>query len=383
MKSHRENFQSLKNIDKVIQINPNFEKLFDTSLPSINTSNCTVEEKDYFCTYYKKSVKDPEEAWDNLNLQEQMVINSLSIEHLPAYLGYRQQVKYGLPRRVDLPKPLFALIELVSACNIKCPFCFQSDPSFTTPDFMGHMDIDLALRIIDELDELKVRAVTFASRGEPLLHRDLAKILDHLKNKDNIFEIKINTNAKRLTQQKLDQIINSRVNILVVSTDHYEKNQYEKFRHGAVFESFLNNINNINFSRALAGREQNLYTRASGVKVDTDMDINQYNQFYKQFFDEVGLVNLSERWNTYANEIDEKHMGSCHLPFEKLYIWHDGTTNPCDMDYKSYLSPGKYGELTLKQCWDSMGTLRQRLLDSERNLITPCDRCHTIDRGQA
>ena len=50
------------------------------------------------------------------------------------------------------------------------------------------------------------------------------------------------------------------------------------------------------------------------------------------------------------NAKNVENLGPCGLPFERLYIWYDGTTNPCDADYKSYLSPGKIGDYTLKEC---------------------------------
>ena len=40
-------------------------------------------------------------------------------------------------------------------------------------DFMGIIDTKLAKKAIDQIDEMKVRGLTIASRGEPLLYNDL------------------------------------------------------------------------------------------------------------------------------------------------------------------------------------------------------------------
>ncbi|WP_413682996.1 hypothetical protein [Prochlorococcus sp. MIT 1011] len=66
---------------------------------------------------------------------------------------------------------------------------------------MGIIDTDLAIKAIDEIDEMKIRGITIASRGEPLLCNDLEKILDNIGQKKNIIELKMNTNAKRLTEK--------------------------------------------------------------------------------------------------------------------------------------------------------------------------------------
>ena len=34
----------------------------------------------------------------------------------------------------------YLLVEPVSTCNLRCPFCFQSDKSFTKKPYMGVMD---------------------------------------------------------------------------------------------------------------------------------------------------------------------------------------------------------------------------------------------------
>ena len=88
-----------------------------------------------------------------LSLQEKKVINGLERYKIPAYIGYRRSFKDGKNRVGLNDKPVFALLEIASACNIKCPFCFQSDPSFTTEDYMGIIDTNLAFKVVDEIDK--------------------------------------------------------------------------------------------------------------------------------------------------------------------------------------------------------------------------------------
>ena len=339
-------------------------------------SFCDETEWFYFLKCKDNFINSEEFGWNKLSLQEKKIINGLDDYKIPAYLGYRYSYREGINRKDYKSKPIFTLLEVASACNIKCPFCFQSDPSFTTKEFMGIIDTKLAFRAVDEIDEMKIRGITISSRGEPLLYNDLEKLLDHIGTKENILEVKVNTNAKRLNEKRLKKLINTSVNILVISTDHYEKEKYEEYRHGANYESFLTNISNINQVRKSQNREMNLYTRASGVLVDPKMDRKKFDEFYNKFFDESASVNLTERWDTYSNEVEQGILKPCGKPFEKLYIWHDGTTNPCDEDYKSTLSPGKFGEISLKECWDNLQKLRDDMLSERRHQNKPCDRCY-------
>ena len=168
----------------------------------------------------------------------------------------------------------------------------------------------------------------------------------------------------------------SRVNILVISTDHYEKDKYEQYRKGASYNQFIENIQRVDSLRSLYLRTNSMYTRASGVAVDQSMDIEKFNEFYRNFFDESATVRMSERWDTYSNPIDPQDTRACGLPFERLYIWYDGTTNPCDTDYKSYLSPGNVSQISIAEAWTNLAGLRQSMESGNRQLNTPCDRCY-------
>ena len=52
--------------------------------------------------------------------------------------------------------------------------CYQADRTFSTKSngFMGHMKLDFLKDLIDELEN-NVEAITFASRGEPTLNKNL------------------------------------------------------------------------------------------------------------------------------------------------------------------------------------------------------------------
>ena len=62
-----------------------------------------------------------------------------------------------------------------------------------------------------------------------------------------------------------------------------------------------------------------------------------------------------------------------------MYVWYDGKVNPCDADYKSYLSYGNAKEYTLKELWDNKTIEHNRNLHiaGNRSKINPCDKCGT------
>ena len=63
---------------------------------------------------------------------------------------------------------------------------------------MGHMTYDTFKNIIDQI-EGKVEFVSLASRGEPLMCKDIEKNV--VIHKDKFLNLKINTNISMLTEK--------------------------------------------------------------------------------------------------------------------------------------------------------------------------------------
>jgi len=290
------------------------------------------------------------------------------------FLFHRFRFSFMPKARITPSVPSYVLIEPSSICNMRCPMCFQTDKSFTTKDYMGKIEIDFFKSIIDECHKEGVGALTLASRGEPTLHPDLIDMLNYVKGK--FFEVKINTNASRLNT-KLSEAIISSVNHVVFSIDSHISKEYEVIRKGGKFDNVLNNVKEfwrIRNSEKFSSKK--LRVSISGIKVYDSQDPVGFRKFWESYADDAYLNPAEERWDTYNNKSDDALKQSCIYPWERLYIWHDGVVNTCDVDYKSFLSPGnlKNGG-SMINCWKELNKLRNIHLKGERTKILPCDRC--------
>ena len=92
------------------------------------------------------------------------------------YLVYRYKYNLYPELKIVDDYPPCVQIEPVSVCNFRCVFCYQSDDTFNKKKFghMGRMDLGLFKETIDGL-EGNVEAITLASRGEPLLHKNISE----------------------------------------------------------------------------------------------------------------------------------------------------------------------------------------------------------------
>ena len=310
--------------------------------------------------------------FDNIGFQEKFWLMSHDENYYYDYVEYRILMNKTRERRIVLDHPLYLLIEPTSVCNLRCPMCFQDDASFTTKEYMGMINFDLFCNLVEEAKDIGVKAITLASRGEPTLHSKFIDMLKFLKNKD-IMDVKVNTNATRLNEEKIRAIIENDVCELVLSIDSAVPEEYESLRLGAKFEKTLAAVQLLKKIIDEYPNRKTL-TRISGVNMNDKQDWDKFFKFWSQYIDQVGWVPSEMRWDTYNNPVN-KDMGPCSYPWERMYVWYDGKANPCDVDYKSLLSSGKYPDLSLKELWMKQAKLRDDHEKQLRSDYVPCDRC--------
>jgi radical SAM protein with 4Fe4S-binding SPASM domain len=358
------------------QLNTVFEKEFKRPAKTDRDKNLRQVHADINSGDMSSNIKD-ETAGPKFRLSNQEVEWML---HQPEqrwmdYLAYRYQFKVYPRLRKLTDFPVHLLIEPTSVCNLRCVMCFQVDSSFTKKEFMGHMPWDLFLKVADQAKEHHCRAVTLASRGEPTLHPRFGEMLLHLRD-IGIMDLKINTNATRLTEKLTDDILSAGVNEVVFSVDAGTKDTYESIRVNGKFDDVVANIERFNNVRAKKFSKSPTITRISGVKVRDDQDEEQMADFWEKHVDQVTIKRAMPRWDSYNNPPIEVNQ-PCSALWERMYVWYDGKVNPCDFDYKSYLSTGDANTTSLSDIW--LGAAYQKLRDEHvanmRKKIVPCDRC--------
>lgn len=336
-----------------------------------DTSSYKIKDYNLFFDDYRKRQKLPF-SWTN---QEDNQFEYIKDNRKLGYLIYRYKFKNFTINKIISDFPTYVLIELASLCNLRCQMCYQTDKTFTNKKFMGSMSFELYKSIIDQLVEGGTGALTFGSRGEPLMNTDIIKCLNYAKNK--FYELKLITNASFLNEEISHSILQNEVNLLTFSVDSHLKDEYEEIRQRGNFDRVLKNILTFLEIKNKYYPNSKTITRISGVQVLDTQNINQFNEFWQKFVDEVGIKKAYERWDTYFNEPTPEFKKPCSLLWERMYIWYDGKVNPCDSDYKSYLSYGDVTKESIKDIWGSnmINKLREDHIKLNRNDYNPCDRC--------
>ena len=313
----------------------------------------------------------------NKHVELFIVKNKDKIEEIIKYLIFRYKFYISGKKKINLGYPPYLLIEPVSTCNLRCPFCFQTDKSFTKKPFMGVIDFEFFKNIVNQANEIGTGAVTIASRGEPTMHKKYAQMLEYLNKKNNIFEIKTNTNGTYLNEEICHAIFKNNVTQVVVSSDHYIKEDYERLRLGSNFEKVVKNVDMLFNIREEHYPDSITEIRISGVDNDRNLDRKKFKEFWIKRCDHVSATYPLERWNTYKNSPHPEIKDPCENLWDRMYVWFDGKVNPCDADYKSFLSYGDANKFDLKDLWNNKVIEKNRKLHlaEKRGQINPCDRC--------
>jgi len=308
--------------------------------------------------------------------QETHFIKNNTPNCVAKYLIYRYKFKIYPKERIVASAPLHLIIEPTSVCNLRCIMCFQQDKSFRSKEHMGEMSLDLFKKIIDETSDIGVYALTLGTRGEPFLNKNLVKFLEYASNKNTFFDIKLVTNGTKMTSEDIHGVFNAGINIIQFSIDACDKDLYERIRVRGDFDIVLSNIKKTVKIREKYYPDSKAEIRVSGVKFLDEQDADRFNEFWSKIVDVVVLVRPQERVNTYSNVVASHHE-PCDFLWERLNIWHNGVVNPCDEDYKSMLSPGKFPDSSIKNIWlgDNMNKMRNMHINDERIRLNPCDKC--------
>jgi radical SAM protein with 4Fe4S-binding SPASM domain len=345
-----------------------------------NKNNLSLKDKEIVLVILKSYKK----KLNNLNLSEtEFVLTkneineflSLEKKNILRYVIYRYKYIQYPKLKILEEYPPNIQIEPTSQCNLRCIMCYQSDKSFSSKSagFMGYMKLDLLKKVIDEI-EGKIEAVTFASRGEPTLHNELDEFLKYCDGK--FLGLKLNTNATLLNEKKINTLLSSDLQSLVLSIDEKNKENYEKIRVNAKFEKIMKNLDLLKNIREKNYRNSKLKIRISGVKINTDQNVEEMNKFYSEFADEIVLVDYDPWESAYDNDVNNID-DECSELYRRMFVWHDGKVNPCDYDYKSMLSKWNANKDSIKSIWNSeyYNNIRSLHKSKKRNIIEPCKRC--------
>lgn len=109
-------------------------------------------------------------------------------------------------------------ISVTAQCNMKCTYCHNEGQGDFKKEFMSLETLRFITKIGLNYGVNKVRL----TGGEPLIHPQIAAMVGMLKSELLVKNVGVNTNGLLLTPQKVQKLIDAKLDIVVVGLDNYD-----------------------------------------------------------------------------------------------------------------------------------------------------------------
>ena len=178
-------------------------------------------------------------------------------EYLPqAY----QSVDPAARGPVARQRPRNVFIEVTNHCNLLCETCPRTFVTYEQPRTLSWDDF---VRIVEQFPEMD-RAVLHGI-GEPLLNKDLHRMIAHLKSRG--VHVLFNTNATLLSDEWAHKLIEVGLDELRVSIDGADPKTYAQIRGAPLFAKVVGNLQRfITIQRELGAERPRASLWMTGMK---------------------------------------------------------------------------------------------------------------------
>lgn len=267
--------------------------------------------------------------------------------------------------------PLHLDVEPTNACNLRCPFCATTYNKYTK----GFMEEKIWKKILDEAGRNELYSLKFTFRGEPLLHKDLARMVSYAKDA-GILDVYFNTNALRLDETTIRSLLDAGLDRISISFEGNTKAIYEKYRVGSTFETVVHNLQLLKKIKEELGLKNPLVRIQTVLVPEIQGKEEQYAAFWSPIVDEVAYLDMKSE----ADNPDHRGIvfdWACPMLWQRMTITWDGKILPCIHDIFEWDSFGKINDISIKEAWTSSKENRFRDLHREGKAhdIPRCDRC--------
>ncbi len=298
---------------------------------------------------------------------------------------------------LPLDTPLTMYIDPTNICNFACKFCFNGDENSLKKMNKTMMGMDLFEKIVSDLKEFpsKVKMIHLHGFGEPLLNKNLAKMIELLKQEDVVERISITTNGTAFTYENMQAIIAAGLDQIHISIYGLSQEQYVNFTDTkANFCKLLENI------KQLYAIKQNCHIH---IKIVGDYFSKEEQEVFLDTFgnycDTIFIDNAANIWpdldisDTVNETAGLKHQYSeeivankiCPQLFYQMLIHSDGGISPCCADFAQEVTIGNVNYRSLKDIWNSVNLNKMRIdhLNGNTKNYKACINCQYPSVGSS
>lgn len=268
----------------------------------------------------------------------------MKFRHIPYIWNHIKNARSYLNKEITTkgyPKVLG--LEPTNACTMRCKMC----PRQFMKREIGFMDMNLFKSIIDQTKGL-TSIISLELFGDPLLHPKIHEMTAYMHKKGMISQL--STNPTALTDKAIERILNSKLDILLLSLDGTDEQTYKENRGGAAdYDLAVKNIKK--FLKLRKGNKPHVDIRM------IDLPNLDFKLFKKQWAgSSVDQISLGP-FHTFGGSVEGEssiHCNDiCFKPWLGVHIMWDGRVVPCCFDYDGEVILGDLKKQSLKEIWNS------------------------------
>jgi len=263
-------------------------------------------------------------------------------------------------------QPAFISVEPCNYCQLGCPEC---PVGVRIIKKTNQIDDFVFRKTIDELKN-KLLHVIFYFQGEPLLNKNLPKMIEYA-HKAGIFT-STSTNAQALTQELAKEIVASGIDKLIISIDGATQEVYEKYRKGGKLQKAIDGAVFINhWKKELKSitpfveiqfivfkTNEHQFNEMKRLKKELHADrlVFKTAQLYN-FENGNELMTTKDKFSRYRKlktgkfEIKNKLKNHCKRMWMGAVLNSEGKVLPCCFDKNSDYSFGNMNDNSFKAVW--------------------------------
>lgn len=241
-------------------------------------------------------------------------------------------------------------IEQTNACNYNCVMC----PNSIITVKKGFMDFDLHKKIIDECVEYKddIDFIALTGRGESLLHPKIFDIINYTTDKD-FNQTRISTNASLLNQDSIDKLLDTNLDLIIISVNASNPEGYEMVCPGQDFKIVEENIDYI--IERMNKIKPKIFLRTTeipGMK-------SELRLIKRKWKGKISRIYSSVCYNWVGGIKMDYPLVHHPIPckqaiYDEMRIMWNGNVVPCCWDYNEFMILGNVKENIVNESWTSI-----------------------------
>lgn len=280
----------------------------------------------------------------------------------------------------DPPKPHALYLEFSNTCNIKCVYCAYPNYNYE----VKFMQADVLEKVIQSLKMTPINKINIGG-GEPTLNPHFIEFTNELKHYSRFLNVV--TNGQWVDNKISHSLASGAFDMVEVSIDAGDKDDYERSRVGAQYDRLKQNINRLRQIKKATNSKTIIGIRLM-IRPSKRKKEKYYLSYWKSFCDTIIAqyitkpLNLPYYEDIYlsTHELNNTYP-KCTYPSRAMQIKADGTVPLCcamgNADASHIITLGNIKQKNLAELWNDTTLVKYRKAHRSRDYenMSVCKGC--------